>query len=109
MEATGKGSARSFILARLRVHEVGFLALGAGALVALIARRGARSGLAAEVGAVLLLYLCGLLTAVRKDGLAGERIRLAVNYLFTFWFSWGDQPRHSCLGSPHLMETARLR
>ena len=100
MEAAGKDSARSFIVPRLRVHEASFLALGTGALIALRVGHGQSSGLRAEIGIGLLLYFCALLIVSRKDGLAGERMRLVANYLFTFWFYGATSRITHALGTP---------
>jgi hypothetical protein len=100
MEAAANRSARSFILPRLRFHEAAFVALGAGALIALLFGRGQHATLTAEVGIGSLLYFCALLALSRKDGLANERLRLVANYLFTFWFYWATSRVTRALGTP---------
>jgi len=76
------------------------MALGGGAVIALLLGRGQHSALAAEIGIGSLLYFCALLALSGKDGLAGERMRLAANYLFTFWFYGATSRVTPALGTP---------
>ena len=76
------------------------MALGAGALTALLFGRGQHSALTAEIGIGTLLYSCALLALSRGDGLANERIRLVANYLFTLWFYWATTRVTQALETP---------
>jgi len=100
MEATATANARSLALPRLRFHEAVFLALGVGALIALLFGGRQNAALAAEIGAGSFLYFCALLAVSRRDGLASERMRLAANYLFTFWFYGATSRVTQALGTP---------
>jgi PAP2 superfamily len=86
MEAAAHESTRSIILPRFRAHETAFVTLGVGAFIALLVGQGQHSALTAEIGAGASLYYCALVALSRKEGLAGERMRLLANYLFTCWF-----------------------
>jgi hypothetical protein len=100
MEAAAHGSTRSFNLPRFRAHEAAFVALGAGAFIALLVARGQHSALTAEIGIGASLYYGALLALSRKDGLASERMRLVANYLFTFWFYGATSRVTHALGTP---------
>jgi hypothetical protein len=94
-----KGSARSF-LPRLRGHEVVFAATGAGAFLALLPGRTQLLSLGAEIGVGVVLYLAALLVLARTDGLGREKVRLLVNFLFTFWFYGVTSRVTQALGTP---------
>jgi hypothetical protein len=100
MEAAAHGPTRFRNLFGLRAHEIVFAILGAGAFIALIANRGQHAELTSEVGAGTALYVWALLAISRKDGLARERMRLAANYLFTFWFYGATSRITHALGTP---------
>jgi hypothetical protein len=100
MDAAALDSRRSFIRSRFRFHEAAFVFLGMGAFVALLVGHGQHAELTAEIGAVSLLYLSALLALAGKEGPAGERIRLAANYLFTFWFYIATSRITHALGTP---------
>jgi len=100
MEATAHESSQSFGLLRFRVYESAFVALGMGALAALLFAHGRHAALAAEIAVVTSIYFCALLPLSRKDGLAGERIRLVANYCFVLWFYGATSRVTSALGTP---------
>lgn len=70
----------------LRIHEIAFILLGAGTLPTLLYTGRWHSWMGAELVIGTLIYAGALVWVSRQDGVRGERLRLAVNYLFVLWF-----------------------
>lgn len=69
-----------------RIHEATFTLTGSGAFIALLLSSGQHSSLNSETGIGVFIYFGSILLLSRKGGLVRERIRLLVNFMFTYWF-----------------------